>query len=193
MDKPLNIVFLGLSGSGKGTQVKLLVDVLKGKQETRIISTGDLFRELKTKDTDVGHRVKKILEEGGLPYDDLATMLWMYEISFTVGVNEGIIFDGAPRRLVEAKNIDNFFTFLERLDALKIIYLRVSSEEIERRLLERGREDDKSVAIANRIAYFHRDVIPVIEYYKNQNRIIEINGEQNVENIHKDIVKALGL
>ncbi len=193
MNKPLNIIFLGLSGSGKGTQVQLLADMMRRFNPVHIVSTGDLFRRLQEFTTDVGRRVKRILQEGGLPFDDLATTLWMHEIAFRVHEHEGIIFDGAPRRLDEAKNIDRFLEFLERKAYTKVVYLSVTPEEITRRLLSRGRADDNLTAIEGRIGYFQRSVLPVIEYYREQNRLIEINGEQDVEKVHADIMKALGL
>jgi adenylate kinase len=195
MKRPLNIIFLGLSGSGKGTQVELLLRVLHFQygQETKVISTGDLFRDLQEQDTDTAYRIKKILEKGGLPFDDLATMLWMHKIAYTVKKQEGIIFDGSPRRVNEAKNIDNFFTFLCRIDNTKVVYLEVTSEEVTQRLLKRGRADDNKIAIAGRIAYFQESVVPTIEYYNEQKRLIKINGEQTIEDVHKDIVMALEL
>lgn len=193
MEKPLNIIFLGLSGSGKGTQVHLLADVLRKHNPTHVIVTGDLFRQLQEYTTDVGKRVKRVLQEGGLPFDDLATALWMHEIAFHVHEHEGIIFDGAPRRLEEAKNIDRFLEFLERKEVTQVVYLAVSPEEITRRLLERGRADDNLVAIENRIEYFKESVLPVLDYYRSDNRLIEVNGDQLPEKVHEDIVKALGL
>ncbi|OGZ54804.1 MAG: hypothetical protein A3H64_00695 [Candidatus Ryanbacteria bacterium RIFCSPLOWO2_02_FULL_45_11c] len=193
MEKPLNIIFLGLSGSGKGTQVQLLADVMRAHNPVHVVSTGDLFRRLQEFTTDVGKRVKRILQEGGLPFDDLATTLWMHEIAFRVHEHEGIIFDGAPRRLDEAKNIDRFLEFLERKEYTKVAYLSVTPEEITKRLLQRGRADDNITAIEGRIDYFQKSVLPVLDYYREQGRLIEISGEQPVEKVHADIVKALGL
>ena len=193
MEKPLNIIFLGLSGSGKGTQVQLLSEVVRKHHPMHIISTGDLFRRLQEYTTDVGKRVKRILQEGGLPFDDLATTLWMHEIAFRVHEHEGIIFDGAPRRLDEAKNIDRFLDFLRRKENTKVVYLSVSPEEITKRLLNRGRADDNLTAIEGRIDYFNKSVLPVLDYYRQEGRLIEINGERSSEEVHRDIVKALGL
>lgn len=193
MEKPLNIIFLGLSGSGKGTQVQLLADVMRIHNPVHVVSTGDLFRRLQEFTTDVGKRVKRILQEGGLPFDDLATTLWMHEIAFRVHEHEGIIFDGAPRRLDEAKNIDRFLEFLERKDHTKVVFLSVTPEEIMKRLLSRGRADDNITAIEGRIDYFEKSVLPVLDYYREQGRLIEINGEQPMEKVHTDVVKALGL
>lgn len=193
MEKSLNVIFLGLSGSGKGTQVQLLADVMRKQNPVHVVSTGDLFRRLQEYTTDVGKRVKRILQEGGLPFDDLATTLWMHEIAFRVHEHEGIIFDGAPRRLDEAKNIDRFLDFLERKEHTKVVYLSVTPEEITRRLLERRRADDNLTAIEGRIEYFQTSVLPVLDYYRAQARLIEINGDQSPEYVHCDILQTLDL
>ena len=193
MEKPLNIIFLGFSGSGKGTQVGLLQKKMEEQWPMQIVVTGDFFRDLAKQDTDVGHRMKKILEEGGLPFDDLATTVWMYKIAYTVKENEGILCDGFPRRVPEAENLDRFLAFLDRFEYTRVVYLAVSEEGVRQRMLSRGRADDTEQAIAGRIAYFRERVIPVIDYYKSDNRLIEINGEQEIEKVHADIVKALAL
>ena len=73
MHKPLNIIFLGLSGSGKGTQVDLLRKKLEERWPTQAIVTGDFFRDLAKQDTDVGRRMKKVLEEGDFPFSGRAS------------------------------------------------------------------------------------------------------------------------
>lgn len=193
MEKPINIIMLGLSGSGKGTQVELLLALLKPRYRMQVIATGDLFRKLKSLDTDVGKRVRDMLAKGGLVFDDLATTMWMHEIAVRVKEDEGIIFDGAPRRVPEAQNMDRFLAYLERKERTFVLYLRVSPEEAKKRLLLRGREDDTDSAIAARMAYFRDRVMPVIFYYRDEERLLEINGEQSIENVHKDIVEALRL
>ena len=78
----------------------------------RVVVTGDLFRDLAKKDTAVANRMRTVMEQGGLPFDDIATTLWMHEIAYTVREDEGILCDGFPRRVEEAKNLDRFLDFL---------------------------------------------------------------------------------
>ncbi len=219
-EKPLNFVLIGRSGSGKGTQAKLLMEKFKNLY---YISTGDLFRRLASRDTSASQRVKKILDEGGLPFDDLATTLWMHEISFNVKEDQGILADGFPRRLNEAKNLDAFLEFLGRKENTKIILIDISREEASNRLTKRRickkcgklvpyvdpykswekceecggelimRLDDEPEAINNRLSYFEERVVPAIDYYKSQNRLLIVNGEQSIENVFKDMIKSLNL
>lgn len=184
--KPLNFILIGRSGSGKGTQAELLAE--KFKNSVRI-STGELMRDLAKRDTEVGDRIKKILEEGGLPFDDIATTLWMHEIAFTVKKDQGIICDGFPRRINEAQNLDRFFDWLDRSQNTKVLEIDISSEEAFVRLKKRARDiDDNDKAIRGRLSYFEERVIPVLNFYKKSDRLIHINGEQSVEDVFKEII-----
>lgn len=218
-DKPLNFVLIGRSGSGKGTQAKFLMEHFGN---LAYISTGDLLRNLAEIDTAVGQRIQKVLAAGGLPSDDLAITLWMYEISYRVKENEGILADGFPRRLDEAIALDKFLNFLEREGNTFYLLIDVSREEAFNRLLKRrickncgkvipwvgeyknlvvcdkcgselmNRPDDTSEAINNRMDYYDNTVTEVVKYYENRDNFIRINGEQSIEDVFEDILKALG-
>ncbi len=184
--KPLNFILIGRSGSGKGTQAELLAEKFK---DTMHISTGELMRDLAKRDTEVGARIKKILEEGGLPFDDMATTLWMHEIAFSIKKDQGIICDGFPRRVNEAKNLDRFFEWLGRKENTKVLEIDISREEAFTRLKKRARGiDDNDEAINGRMSYFEERVIPVINFYKEDSRLIHINGEQSIEKVFQDIL-----
>jgi len=193
MQQPPNFIFLGLSGSGKGTQEEKLKAHLRPHYKMRIISTGELFRGLEEVETEAGRRVKEILKSGGLPPEEMAVMLWMHEMAFTVQEDEGVIFDGTPRRLQEAVQMDRFLEFVKRKAVTKVIHLAVNPEEVTRRLLDRKRKDDTAEAIRKRIEYYYDEVVSTVEYYKQQNRLIEINGEQAVEDVFRDLLVALNL
>lgn len=188
-DKPLNFIFIGRSGSGKGTQAKFLLDHLPNMA---YISTGDLMRDLAKQDTDSGKRIKAILDNGGLPFDDMATTLWMHQIAYTIKEGQGIICDGFPRRANEAKNLDNFLDWLERKEQTRVLLVDISREEALKRLKLRGRYDDmEDNDIKNRLDYFEEGVVPAINYYKEQNRLIHINGEQTREEVFKEILQKI--
>lgn len=188
-NKPFNFILVGRSGSGKGTQA----DLIKNKFSNLIsISTGDLMRDLAGKETDAGIRIKKILQEGGLPYDDMATTLWMHKIAYSIRQDQGIICDGFPRRVNEAHNLDRFFEWLDRKDNTKVLFIDVAHGEAFTRLKKRGREiDDNDEAIRGRMNYFEDRVMPVVNYYEESDRLIRINGEQSIEDVFKEILEKI--
>lgn len=217
-EKPLNFVLIGRSGSGKGTQAELLKQKFPNLYH---IVTGDLFRKLSGANTDTAYQIKKTLEAGGLPLDDIATTLWMHEIAFNVKRGQGILADGFPRRLSEAKNLDRFLKFLGRKDYAFYLLIDISRKEAFDRLTKRRickkcgrlipwvgkfkklkvcdrcagelvtRLDDNIEAIKNRLDYFDENVLPVVKYYEKQKKLIKINGEQSIEDVFKDIIKNI--
>ena len=186
--QPFNFVLIGRSGSGKGVQSDLL---MKKFPYLKHIVTGDMFRNLSSQDTDTAYRINETLKRGGLPFDNLATMLWMHEIAFTIKREDGILLDGAPRRIVEAENLGRFLDFLERGANTFIIFLDTTREEAEKRLLARGRVDDTPEAIKGRLDYYEEQVASVPKYYEKQGQLITINGNQSIENVFADIVESL--
>lgn len=217
-EKPLNFVLIGRSGCGKGTQAKLLMERF---QNLVPVVTGDMFRELMKLDTDIARRVRKTVEEGGLPYDDLATTLWTHKIAFEVKEDQGILADGLPRRLSEAKDFDRLLEYMERDDNTRVILIDVSREEAFNRLTKRRickecgrlipwvgefkklkvcdkcggelktRHDDSPEVINNRLDYYDDRVVKVIEHYRDKGKLIEVDGEQSIEAVFEDILKQL--
>lgn len=187
--KPMNIILLGRSGSGKGTQGKLLAKEFG----LEYISSGNLFRALAKEDTLIGKKVKEILMEGGLQPDWLAFWLWVNELK-KIYLSRGIILDGASRRLEEAKLLDKVFEWLGRLN-LKVFLINISRKEALGRLLKRGlkrgRKDDTRQAINKRLDWFNKETMSVVRYYKKTGRLIRINGEQSVEEVFKEIKSFL--
>ncbi len=216
--KPLSFALIGRSGCGKGTQAQLL---MKHFGNLFYLSTGGLLRNLAKLDTSAGKRAKEILGNGELIPDFMIIGLWMRELCINLKDDQGILFDGALRRLVEAKQADGFFNFLGRKGNFFPILLDISREEAFDRLTKRrickscgriipyvgdfknlekcdncggelsNRQDDKPEAINNRLDYFDTQVIEVLEYYKKDNRLITVNGEQSIEDVFKDIIKAV--
>ncbi|MFY9458057.1 MAG: nucleoside monophosphate kinase [Candidatus Spechtbacterales bacterium] len=189
MTKPFNVILIGRSGSGKGTQAELLT---KKFSHFYYLATGDLFRDLAKSDSDSGKRVKKILDEGGLPMDDLATTMWMHNLAYNLKEEQGLLADGFPRRLPEAKSLDAFLEFLGRINASRFILIDISHKEAFGRLEARGRVDDTNKAITGRMNYYEEKVVEVVKYYKALDRLTVINGEQSIMDVHSDMLKALG-
>ncbi len=196
---PQTFIFIGRSGSGKGTQAKLLETYI-GKQDSEKraflhIETGARFREFIEQDTYSSNLAKEVMKSGERQPDFLA--VWMWSHLFVENLNNSNdhwIIDGTPRSLSEAQVLDTTFSFYKREKPI-VIYINVSREWSEKHLLSRGRTDDTREDIEKRLNWFDRDVVPAIEYYKNDSkiRLIEVQGEQSIENVHQQIIEGLKL
>jgi len=213
--KPINIIFLGRSGSGKGTQAKLL----QKKFSLVDIDTGGILRKLARKKDALGKNIAKTIDRGHLVPDWLVVFCWLQKL-LTISPRQGVIMEGSPRRLGEAKILMEVFHWLGR-DKIKVIYLRVPAAEVKRRLLARricsrcGREysllltpglkkcpvcggklvrraDDYPQAIQNRMIFFRKNIIPTINYFRRRKMLIEIDGRKSIEEVHKEIIARLG-
>ena len=186
--KPVNLILFGRSGSGKGTQAELLA---KHFNNALHVSTGDLMRDLAAHDTDAGTKIKEVLDSGGLPFDYMATTLWMHEISYKLKKNESLVCDGMPRRLNEAENLYNFLSWLERLENTKALVIEISREEAIKRLVKRGRGDDDEKAINKRLDWYEDRVVPAITFFKDKGLVIKVNGEQSIDEVFKEILSKI--
>ena len=187
------IVFFGRSGCGKGTQVKLLMDLLKQKgREVLYIETGSSLRELSKGKTLTGRNIQNILKDGHLIPVFVPIWIWTDFVIKNYTGTEDMILDGVCRRYEEAVALDSLFTFYQ-IENPNIILMNVSKEWSFARMMERKRAYDTPEKIQNRLSWYEKDVVPSIEYFKNKERynFIEINGEQTIEEVHKDIIKAL--
>lgn len=189
------ILFFGRSGCGKGTQAKLLADVLKSKgREVIYTETGSKFREFLDTDNYSGKLVGDILRDGKLIPVFLPIWIWtdIFVKNFTG--TQDLVLDGLCRRYEESVALDSAFNFY-KIEKPNIILMNVSKEWSYTRMMERKRADDIPEKINNRLEWYEKDVVPSIEYFRNKDgyNFIEINGEQSIEDVHKDIIKALGL
>lgn len=182
-------VFLGISGSGKGTQAEFLRRSLR---KSRILSTGDGFRRISSRPNFLGRYIREIYRRGGLMPYWAAAHVWLGNFFSRLSREEHIIFEGAPRRVEEAPVLDDFMRDVGR-ELPVAIYVRLPERAARERLLGRGRDDDNRRAITGRFAFFREHVTKVIVYYRRRGRLITINGEQSVEAVWRDIKKALRL
>lgn len=192
---PKAIVFFGRSGCGKGTQAKLLAELLKSKdREVMYIETGSSLRELAKQENLVGTNIRNILKEGLLIPVFIPIWIWTEFIVKNFSGKEDMILDGVCRRLEESVAIDSAFNFYG-IQKPNIILMNVSKEWSFTRMMERKRADDTPDKINNRLSWYEKDVVPALNYFRNKPgyNFLEINGEQTVENVHKDIIKALKL
>ena len=186
--QPKIIFFIGRPGSGKGTQI----DFLAKKTGFEVIKTGELLRKRAEEEDFISKKITETLSKGGLIPTPLVFLLWMPRlIKFREKGVEGVIFDGNPRKLYEAYMLEELFEMFEWKDVYTL-HLKISEEEAYKRLAKRGRSDDNKEDIKERLTWFREEVEPVIDYYKEKNFLIEIDGEQSVEEVKKAIEDKIG-
>jgi adenylate kinase len=170
---------MGPPGSGKSTQADLLADELGIPH----FKTGDLFHYLSQEDTPQGREIKRIMESGELVEDEL-TLKVVEEHLVGKQYQNGMVLDGTPRNLWQAKN------FKIKLD--KVIYLQVSDQENIRRLIKRSRVDtDKPAVIKKRLEVYRQETHPMLAFYRGKGILEEVDGERPIEVILKDILARL--
>jgi len=186
---------MGRSGCGKGTQAKLLIKYLKDNNfaETLYVYTGERLRNFAEKEENFAARLAKSkMKDGDLLPSFLAVWLWSGALIEGVKENNNVIMDGSPRTLLEALMTDDAMEFYGRSDVVPI-FLETSEEWSTQRMLGRGRSDDNLKSIKKRMAYFEKDVAPVIDYYEKESKhkLIKVNGEQSVEDVHREILEKV--
>ena len=195
--QPKTFIFIGRSGSGKGTQAKLLIDALKAADPGRgvlYIQTGEEFREFIKGDGYTEKLAKESYEAGILMPEFLSIHQWVRALVERYTGDEHIIFDGTPRKFHEAGVLESVFGFYD-IEKVWVINVEITPEESLKRLLLRKRLDDDEDNIKKRMAWYETDVAPAVEYYRTNPgyHFLKIDGERSVEAIHADIVKRLGL
>ena len=181
----MNLVIFGPPGAGKGTQSKFIAEKFNLFQ----LSTGEFLRKEISKNTPIGKKISSIINEGNLVSDQIVSDLIEKIISNKVYKNR-IIFDGYPRNLNQAKNLDNLLQKYKQQIHI-VLKLSVSLETIkkrisERRSLEKRIDDVEEIAI-RRYKTYEKSTEPVIEYYKKLNLLKVIDGENTINQINKEI------
>jgi len=190
------IIFIGSSGSGKGTQAELIrTYVCEHDTEKRPIltlETGKLYRNFITTDSLAAHKAAAIYEEGGLMPEFLTIGLWAHFFIENYKGGQHCILDGTPRMVHEAQVLHSLFPFYGRPKA-SVVYIRTSKEWSYARLKGRGRVDDNDADINARLGWFEEQVLPTVEWYRAhpEYRFVEVVGEQNIEAVHNDIVSGI--
>lgn len=180
----MNIVLLGIQGSGKGTQAEIMAK----RYNLAIFEMGDQFRQLAKEDIPLGHKVKSIIEHGKLvPAKTVIEVL--KDFLKKIPANQSIIFDGVPRNREQQKAFDRLLRQKKRL--FRVINIEIPEDETIKRLMKRKRHDDTPEIIKQRIAIFQKNTRPVIKNYSKKKLVIDINGHQSIDNVAKEIKKHL--
>jgi adenylate kinase len=207
----VNLIFLGPPGAGKGTMA------FRAKEHYNIphISTGDLFRAAVKNQSELGMKVKSILDAGDLVPDELTTSIVEERLNQDDTVH-GYILDGFPRTLPQAKALKKFST----ID--KAVNFTVSEEEVIRRLSGRRvcpscgesfhiefipprkegicdkcgselytRKDDQIDAIRNRLSVYALSTEPLISFYRDEGKLVDVDSNQHPDSVFKDLIETL--
>lgn len=209
----MRLVLLGGPGAGKGTQAKML----KEKYDLPHISTGDIFRANINNNTDLGKEAKKYMDKGLLVPDELVGDLVIDRIAEDDCKN-GYIFDGFPRTIPQAKDLDKSLESSgEKIDF--VINIEVEDENIIRRMSGRRaclkcgatyhiehippkkegicdkcgsnivlRDDDAPETVRNRLVIYHEQTQPLIDYYNSKGNLISVDGSRPIKDIHEEII-----
>ena len=204
-----NISFLGAPGAGKGTQAAVVARILNLTH----IATGDMFRQAVQRGDELGKQVKSYLTKGELVPDNVTVRLVLS--SLEAADKEGAVLDGFPRNIKQAEALE-----VAGGDLHWVVYLPVTEEELLRRLSGRRvcskcetpyrpeigviphacercggelyqRPDDKPGMIKKRLKVYQVETEPLVNYYKERNKLIKVRGEGDADAITGRIVTAL--
>lgn len=214
----MKIIMLGAPGAGKGTQAKKIAEVCKVPH----ISTGDIFRANIKNGTELGAKAKQYMDKGLLVPDELTCDLVVDRIQQSDCAN-GYILDGFPRTIPQAEALTNALKAIDqKMDyainvevpdeniigrmsgrracvgcgaTYHVVYNPTKVEDVcdacgEKLIL---REDDKPETVKNRLNVYHEQTQPLIDYYKGQDILVEVDGTQNMDDVFTDILKVLGV
>ncbi len=175
------LIFLGAPGAGKGTQSQVIAEWLKVPH----ISTGEILRSAISKQTPLGIKAKKYVDNGNLVPNELILDLIEERLNHRDTKN-GWILDGFPRNVVQADFLNGLLTKLEQtFDA--VINLDVKDEVVTKRLMSRGRADDSEDTIKNRLVVYREQTAPLIDYYQQHQLLKNVDGNRQPYEVSQEI------
>jgi len=212
---PKVIYVMGAPGAGKGTQAERLTQKIGYKR----FSTGDAFRAVSRQDTDLGRRVKETIDNGYLAPPEMAAEIVITAVQEHIKRGDGLVFDGTPRTMKEANMVDDFFA-AEGYGRPLVIYIKVDQAEMIRRNSQRRfclgisgdfpvlseadarrceeqggvvgtRPDDEPEKFATRWDEFMKRTYPVVEKYRAQGILREVDGMPSIEEVHEAVMNII--
>ncbi|MFA4872898.1 MAG: nucleoside monophosphate kinase [Patescibacteria group bacterium] len=212
-NEPLTVILFGSAGSGKGTQGDFILKALNLEK----VEAGEIVREKAKEDSAWGRHVKDVYESGRYLPDEEVLQL-VEEKIISIPSHKGLLIDGYPRRVGQARQLEDMLRRLGRTN-VKALVIEVQGEELKRRLLNRsvcvnghiliGRNftqcpidgaavevrdyDTNEQAIMKRIQFYQEEVVPAVEYFRTKGWVVEVNGEQTVVEVRKEIFRKLGI
>ena len=186
---PLDVLLLGVQGSGKGTQAKRLAS----EYDIVHLSTGDMLRRAIAEGNELGRKVKPILDAGDLVPDDLMIELIRDRIQ-SPDTADGFILDGFPRTMAQADALDAMLSEIDR--PLAVVFElqipdEVAIERLRKRAVEEGRSDDTPEAVTKRIELYHQQTKPLVAHYRLAGNLVGIHGDRPVNEVFAEIQQAI--
>ena len=210
------IILIGAQGSGKGTQAEMLSQALGVPH----VASGDLFRKAIDEKTELGLKAKVYIDRGELVPDDLTVAMVVKRLE-EPDCSQGVLFDGFPRTVAQAKVLDKGLQEVGKQIDLAI-YLQVPREELLKRLSGRyicrakqhvynintrppkvagvcdidgselyQRSDDTGEAVQKRLDIFFNETIQLLDYYRNQKKLVEVDGNQNIDQVQQSLLDVI--
>jgi adenylate kinase family enzyme len=189
------IIFIGKSGSGKGTQIKKLCDVLESRGENSIehLESGQNLRDFINAETYTSKLAKTNNLKGKLQPAFLAIWALVNKMIEKFAGQKIVFVDGAPRKLNEAYIVDEMFDFYNRHNRY-VVHINITDEWARARVKDRARGDDlNEESVTSRLDWFQKNSPEILSFFeKNEKyKVLTINGEQDIESVHKDIIAGL--
>jgi len=185
----VNLLVLGPSGAGKGTQAKRVA----AEYGIPHVSTGEMFRAAIAAQTELGRTVEPILASGELVPDDVTVAMIRERLS-EPDAARGFVLDGFPRNEAQGDALDEMLHGIDRdLDA--ILFFDLPDDIVTRRMLgratEEGRVDDTPEVIARRLEVYHSETEPVVEHYRVTGKLVPLHADRPVGEVWAEIQQAL--
>jgi adenylate kinase len=180
------LIIFGPPGVGKGTQSEMIAKNLNLFH----LSTGEYLRKEINEGSELGLQAKHIVEKGCLVPDEIMIGIVAKALRENLDGKDGFILDGFPRTNEQAKELDVIFEKMN-LKGIKVLYLIVNEDELVSRLMKRGRVDDTEDTIRKRLKIYNETTCPVLKYYKDNKKVIEIDGIGGIDEIYSKILNIL--
>ena len=186
----MHLILLGPPGAGKGTQAKRLAERVGAAH----VASGDLFRDNLGRGTPLGFQAKEYMERGALVPDEV-TVSMVLERCAAPDAQGGVVLDGFPRNQAQAEALDRAFTAAgSAVDRAVVIECghEVVKARLAGRALAEGRADDTPEVIEERLRTYERQTAPLAAYYEAQGKLRRVDGDQAIDAVTEDLVRAVG-